>query len=172
MNNLYLKLLQRLNKQNNNHGFTLIELLVVIFIIGILSAIGLGTFLNLVAKAKEKEPKLKINAANKIQMNYYYEHGKFSRNSTDVELPTQTKNYVYDVPGQILFFSMPSELSIIIGQPKDVQLRYVLGIIYIENDGTAHARICKAYQIELFDLIPKLVQQKWDETDAKYCSGK
>lgn len=171
MNNLYLKLLQRLNKQNNNHGFTLIELLVVIIIIGILSAIGLGSFLNLVSKAKEKEPTLKINSANKIQINYYSENNEFSRNLTDLELPNETKNYVYDVPDKILFFTIPSELSIIIGQPKDNQLRYVLGVIYIENDGTAHPRICRAYPSQFLVLAFILIQEKWDETD-QYCNGK
>ncbi len=174
MNNLSLKILQLLNKQNNNRGFTLIELLVVIIIIGILSAIALPSFLNQAKKAKEVEPTTLINTANKKQTNYYLENGEFSRNPTDVELPTQTENYVYDVPSNILFFPIPPELSIIMGQPKDNQLRYVLGVTYIENDGNSHQRICKskANLTELFDLASILIQEKWDEADAKYCSGK
>ncbi len=180
MKNLSLKLLQRFNKQNNNRGFTLIELLVVIIIIGILSAIALPSFLNQANKAKETEPKLKINGANKIQMNYYYENGEFSRDRADVELPEKTENYVYDVPETTaslpipipISISIPSKLSIIIGQPKDNQLRYVVGVIYIENDGTFHNRICKAYENEIPALLLILIQQKWDEADAKYCSAK
>ena len=101
MNNLSLKLLRCLNKQNNNYGFTLIELLVVIIIIRILSAIASSSFLNIVRKAKEAEPTLKINGANKIQTNYYSENGEFSRDIADLELPDETKNYVYDVPDKI-----------------------------------------------------------------------
>ena len=113
MNNLSLKLLRCLNKQNNNYGFTLIELLVVIIIIRILSAIASSSFLNIVRKAKEAEPTLKINGANKIQTNYYSENGEFSRDIADLELPDETKNYVYDVPDKIQFFTIPSDLSII-----------------------------------------------------------
>ena len=171
MNNLSLKLLRCLNKQNNNYGFTLIELLVVIIIIGILSAIALSSFLNLVRKAKEDEPRLKINGANKIQTNYYSENGEFSRDIADLELPDETKNYVYDVPDKILFFTIPSDLSIIIGKPKDDQFRYFIGVIYIENDGTSYQRVCKAYKEKFFLLVFMLLQDKWDEADAKYCGG-
>ena len=171
MNNLSLKLLQCLNKQNNNYGFTLIELLVVIIIIGILSAIALSSFLNLVRKAKEAEPRLKINGANKIQTNYYSENGEFSRDIADLELPEKTKNYVYYVPDKILSFPIPPDLSIIIGIPKDDQLRYFVGVIYIKNDATYYQRLCKVYEDEYLFLFFMLIQEKWDEVDAKYCSS-
>ena len=171
MNNLSLKLLRCLNKQNNNYGFTLIELLVVIIIIGILSAIALSSFLNLVRKAKEAEPRLKINGANKIQTNYYSENGEFSRDIADLELPDETKNYVYDVPDKISFFPIPPDLSIILGIPKDEQLRYFVGVIYIKNDATYYQRLCKVYEDEYLFLFFMLIQEKWDEVDAKYCSS-
>lgn len=78
MNNLSRFFLPRLNNRKNTHGFTLIELLVVIFIIGILSAIGLVAFLSQVAKAKEVEPIIQINAGNKNQSTYYTENGEFT----------------------------------------------------------------------------------------------
>ena len=171
MNNLSLKLLQCLNKQNNNYGFTLIELLVVIIIIGILSAIASSSFLNIVRKAKEAEPTLKINGANKIQTNYYSENGEFSRDIADLELPDETKNYVYYVPDKISFFPIPPDLSIILGIPKDEQLRYFVGVIYIKNDATYYQRLCKVYEDEYLFLFFMLIQEKWDEVDAKYCSS-
>lgn len=171
MNNLSLKLLQCLNKQNNNYGFTLIELLVVIIIIRILSAIASSSFLNIVRKAKEAEPRLKINGANKIQTNYYSENGEFSRDIADLELPEKTKNYVYYVPDKILSFPIPPDLSIIIGIPKDDQLRYFVGVIYIKNDATYYQRLCKVYEDEYLFLFFMLIQEKWDEVDAKYCSS-
>ena len=165
MNNLSVKLVQRLNKQNNNHGFTLIELLVVIIIIGILSAIALPSFLKQANNSKEIEALIKINAANKIQTNYYYENGEFATNIADLELPAETDNYSYQpLPAD-------SELSIIIGEPKDNQLRYVAGVVFIENNATSYQRICKAYQNQVPNLASILLQKKWDEADAKYCDN-
>ncbi len=168
MNNLFLKLLQHFNKKNNNRGFTLIELLVVIIIIGILSAIALPSFLNQANKAKEVEPTLKINNANKMQIDYYYENGEFTRELEYLELPDETKNYEYNANP----FPLPQELSIIRAEPKDNQLKNVVGFIYRENDGTFYARVCKVSPTQFPALILLLLQQKWDEADAQYCSGK
>ena len=77
-------ILQGLNKQNNNYLFTCIEWFVVIIIIRILSDIALSSFLNIVSKAKEAELTFNINGANKIQTNYYYENGDFSRDIVDL----------------------------------------------------------------------------------------
>ncbi|MDE5080916.1 MAG: hypothetical protein O4859_06155, partial [Trichodesmium sp. St18_bin1] len=139
--------------------------------IGILSAIASSSFLNIVRKAKEAEPTLKINGANKIQTNYYSENGEFSRDIADLELPDETKNYVYDVPDKISFFPIPPDLSIILGIPKDEQLRYFVGVIYIKNDATYYQRLCKVYEDEYLFLFFMLIQEKWDEVDAKYCSS-
>ena len=114
---------------------------------------------------------MKINGANKIQTNYYSENGEFSRERADLELPDETKNYVYDVPDKILFFTIPSDLSIIIGKPKDDQLRYFVGVIYIKNDATYYQGLCKVYEDEYLFLFVMLIQEKWDEVDAKYCSS-
>ena len=105
------------------------------------------------------------------QTNYYSENTEFSRDRADLELLDETKNYVYDVPDKISFFTIPSDLSIIIGKPKDNQLRYAVGVIYTENDGTSSQRVCKAYKEKLFLLVFMLLQDKWDEADAKYCGG-
>ncbi|MDE5092428.1 MAG: hypothetical protein O4750_11855 [Trichodesmium sp. St18_bin3_1_1] len=56
----------------------------MIIIIGILSDIALSSFLNIVSKAKEAEATLNINGANKIQTNYYYDNGDFSRDMVDL----------------------------------------------------------------------------------------
>ncbi len=56
----------------------------MIIIIRILSDIALSSFLNIVSKAKEAELTFNINGANKIQTNYYYENGDFSRDIVDL----------------------------------------------------------------------------------------
>ena len=45
------------------------------------------------------------------QTNYYSENTEFSRDRADLELLDETKNYVYDVPDKISFFTIPSDLS-------------------------------------------------------------
>ena len=175
MNNLSLKLLQRFNQQNNNQGFTLIELLVVIIIIGILSAIGLATFLNLVTKAKETEPRLKINGANKNQWSYYIENNEFTDNLEILELTNQTENYGYEMLNNPL---IPPELSIILATPEDATLRYYIGIIYIEDESNVYRRICKAFpQDFIINILPKFLDGKLsnseiNELDSKYCGSK
>ena len=54
---LKFKLLQHLNKKDNEEGFTLIELLVVVIIIGVLAAVALPNLLNQVGKSRETEIK-------------------------------------------------------------------------------------------------------------------
>ena len=175
MNNLSLKKLQYLNKQNNNHGFTLIELLVVIIIIGILSAIGLVAFLNLVAKAKETEPRLKIGGANKNQWIYYTENNEFTDNLDILELPNETENYEYEILNNPL---IPPELSIILATPKNSELKYFVGIIYIEDESNVYRRICKASpQDFIINILPKFLDgqlndSEINELDSKYCGSK
>ncbi|MDY7005382.1 MAG: type IV pilin-like G/H family protein [Cyanobacteriota bacterium] len=172
MNNLSRFFLQRLYNRKNTQGFTLIELLVVIIIIGILSAIALPSFLNQVNKAKEAEPRMTINGANKIQSGYYMEKNEFTGNLGILEVPNQTENYKYE------FLNIVPELSLIIATPEDPTMRYFLGVIYIENDATLYQRVCKAYQQEfLLNILPKFLDGQLDkseinELDNKYCGSK
>ena len=173
MNNLYLKHLQRirLNNKNNNQGFTLIELLVVIIIIGILSAIALPSFLNQANKAKEAEPRMIINGGNKNQSSYYMENNEFMGNLGILELPNETENYTYQIQ------NISPELSLIIGIPKNSTMRYFLGVVYIENDGTLYQRVCKASQQQfLLDIMPKFLDgqlndSEINELDSTYCGS-
>lgn len=172
MNNLSRFFFLRLNNRKNTHGFTLIELLVVIFIIGILSAIGLVAFLSLVAKAKEVEPRTKINAGNKNQSTYYTENNEFTEYLEILELPSETENYQYQI------LNIPPDLSLIIATPKDKTMKDFLGVVYIENDGTFHQRVCKAYKQDfLLDILPKIEDEQLDqsemnELDSEYCGSK
>ena len=50
-------------------------------------------------------------------------------------------------------------------------MRYAVGVIYTENDGTSSQRVCKAYETQFLFLVLMLIQKKWDEADAKYCRG-
>jgi len=58
-------------------SFTLLELLIVIVIIGILAAIVLPQYQNLVAKARATEAKRALDALSRAQYEYFIETNKF-----------------------------------------------------------------------------------------------
>ncbi len=72
-----VKLINHLNKKNQNKGFTLIELLVVVIIIGVLAAIALPNLLNQVAKGRQAEAKSNLGALNRAQQGYRLEKATF-----------------------------------------------------------------------------------------------
>lgn len=72
-----VKLINQLNKKNQNKGFTLIELLVVVIIIGVLAAIALPNLLNQVAKGRQAEAKNNLGAINRAQQAYRLEKATF-----------------------------------------------------------------------------------------------
>jgi len=61
----------------NSSGFTLVELLVVILIIGILAAVGLGTFLHQRAKGEDAQAKVFAATAEKALVVWQSDHGTY-----------------------------------------------------------------------------------------------
>ena len=122
---------------NREQGFTLFELLVVIFILGILAAIALPTFLNQVNKAKGVEAINKINYFNKLQESYYTENSAFTDSINNLNnSSTETENYHY----WILLFNQ-GQIAIHVAQPKKPSLSYYGGGVYLKNDSNQNKRI-------------------------------
>lgn len=86
-------------KQRLEYGFTLIELLVVIIIIGILSVMGINSFLNHAPKAKQSEAKTAVASINSAQNSYRLEHPTFANTMEKlaIGLPTTTTDYNYNI---------------------------------------------------------------------------
>jgi type IV pilus assembly protein PilA len=61
-----------------DEGFTLVELLVVMLILGILVAIGLGSFLGQKGKAQDANAKTAVVTASKALAAYSTDHGGFT----------------------------------------------------------------------------------------------
>ncbi len=79
---LKFKLLQHLNKKDNEEGFTLIELLVVVIIIGVLAAVALPNLLNQVGKSRETEIKNAAGTVTRTQQSYHFEKQAFADSLT------------------------------------------------------------------------------------------
>lgn len=135
---------------NASHGFTLIELLVVIFIIGILSAIALPTFLRLINKAKESEATQYISYLNKHKNAEYSEDYKFTNSFGAVsfsqpQVPSyaanilksvgfsvaETNNYLYGIK---LATYNNNPLAVQVALSKQLGVQSYFGIVYIKDN--------------------------------------
>ena len=61
--------------KSSSRSFTLIELIVVIIIVGILAAIGISQYSNLVEKSRLAEAKVHIGVMRNLAYQYYLEKG-------------------------------------------------------------------------------------------------
>ncbi|MFB2880291.1 type IV pilin-like G/H family protein [Floridanema aerugineum] len=99
---LRVKWLLYILHQNRDRGFTFWELIIILFILGLLVAIALPSFLPDTVKDKQAEPKQYVSSINKAQQAYYTENGTFVTENTPagwaslaVGIKTQTANYKY-----------------------------------------------------------------------------
>ena len=185
MNNLSRFFPQHLNNRKNTQGFTLIELLVVMIIIGILSAIGLVAFLNLVSKAKQVEAITYIDSVTEEQMSNYLEDNQFQKNLNQFEsfppkdqlnnenfllkilgFSHKTENYFYGIP------FINNKIAIQVALTKNPTTKYYAEIIYIKNSKLYRMK-CEAYIQEfLSDILPKLSSVSSEDIKQelkKYC---
>jgi prepilin-type N-terminal cleavage/methylation domain-containing protein len=142
--------LRRGRCHNDPRGFTLIELLVVIFIIGILSAIALPTFLRLINKAKESEATQYISYLNKHQTAQYLEGSGFTNSFGTLSFPqsqtpssaagilksvgfsvAETNNYLYGIK---LATYNNNPLAVQVALSKQLGVQSYFGIVYIKDN--------------------------------------
>ncbi len=135
---------------NASRGFTLIELLVVIFIIGILSAIALPTFLRLISKAKESEATQYISYLNKHQTAQYVEGSGFTNFFGTLSFPQpqtpssavgilkslgfsvqETNNYLYGIK---LATYNNNPLAVQVALSKQLGVQSYFGIVYVKDN--------------------------------------
>ncbi len=99
---LKFKLWQYLNQQKKLSGFTIIELLVVMFIIGVLGAIALPSFLSQANKGHCNEARAYIGTINKGQEAYFTEKKKFSQSIADLQVGIRTASINYNYHTKVI----------------------------------------------------------------------
>jgi type IV pilus assembly protein PilE len=65
-------------------AYTLTEILIVLVIIGILTLLALPVLLPMITKAKATEAKLQLEHVQTLELNYFYEHSKYSNDLTEI----------------------------------------------------------------------------------------
>jgi type IV pilus assembly protein PilA len=84
-------------KKRSNKGFTLIELMIVVAIIGILAAIAIPKFADLISKSKEGATKGGLSAVRSSLQVYYGDHEGIYPHDTLTILTTDGK-YINEIP--------------------------------------------------------------------------
>lgn len=83
-----------MNLYNKKNGFTLIELMIVVAIIGMLAAIAIPRFAQMVERSREAATKGNIGALRSAIFIYYVDNeGRFPRN-----LRNQFRPYLFPIP--------------------------------------------------------------------------
>ena len=111
----------------------------LIFLLGLLTAIVLPSFLLQANKAKQSEAKHYIASMNKGQQDYYAEMAEFSNNISDLGLgiKSETENYSYNI-SKVNY----SRYVISTATAKNEQLKSYSGIVYLD-DNTTTSMICE-----------------------------
>ena len=102
----------------------MLELLIVIFILGILAAIALPSFLRMADRAREVEAIERINYLNKNQQSYYLENSIFTRSIDSLE----TTNYMY-----LVIILNRGQIAGHVAMPKNERLPYYGGGVYFKR---------------------------------------
>ena len=123
----------------------LIKLYGLIFLLGLLTAIVLPSFLLQANKAKQSEAKHYIASMNKGQQDYYAEMAEFSNNISDLGLgiKSETENYSYNI-SKVNY----SRYIISTATAKNEQLKSYSGIVYLD-DNTTTSMICETEEPSL-----------------------
>ena len=117
----------------------------LIFLLGLLTAIGLPSFLLQANKARQSEAKQYIASINKGQQDYYAEMAEFSNNISDLglEIKSETENYSYNI-SKVNY----SRYVISTATAKNEQLKSYSGIVYLD-DNTTTSMICETEEPSL-----------------------
>ena len=123
----------------------LIKLYGLIFLLGLLTAIVLPSFLLQANKAKQSEAKHYIASMNKGQQDYYAEMAEFSNKISDLglEIKSETENYSYNI-SKVNY----SRYVISTATAKNEQLKSYSGIVYLD-DNTTTSMICETEEPSL-----------------------
>ncbi len=134
----------RPNKSEKQKGFSLIELLLVVTIIGIISAVGIPSFVKARTAAQDNSTASILRTISTFQLNFYTTHSRYARMS---EINLMNSNALGSngvdsiVRGDFTYKHSPNQ------SPTDAELKTTYTIIATRtSDGTNPAFIIQVDQ--------------------------
>jgi type II secretory pathway pseudopilin PulG len=120
-----------------------------IFVLGILAAISLPSFLNQVSRARTSEATSNIGAVLRGQQVYFLENKRFATSITDLDTRLTARYFTYQVIPQTVpnrgSSSDPKAVvagSAVIATPQQPELKSVLGVIFTDKEGNVIMQTC------------------------------
>ena len=111
-----------------SRGFTLIELLVVVAIIGILSAVGVVSYMGYKAEAEKKQAEITLNSIYLAEQEYKSNNGEYYWSTSQSNLVTNLFDGVDDLDGQAYTFKTTNTNTLTITATKKTNTSCTISI--------------------------------------------
>lgn len=156
--------------KNAKQGFTLIELLVVVLIIGILTAIALPQYNQIVLRSKFAKVKANVQALASAMDRYYLVNNKYPENLSELDVEVSDTNDT--------FYYTNSEIGDVGGQVSK-NGRIVLNYYIVLTDSPVNygqnvrknTYYCIAYnKLGMHDAFKNLCQKDTGKTEYSYAN--
>lgn len=132
---LILRLLE-LRQRQRSEGFTLLELIVVLFIVVMLAAISVPTFLNQRSNSLRSEASIRVSDIAQAQQNYYADQGgsRFAASFQELlDLPVGEQPALAESPNYTYTMALSENSVTITAVPKSGSIPIAVGRVFVQG---------------------------------------